>query len=122
MAKQVINQTQFGTKYSATEQLTGDVWIDGKPIYRKTFTQAFGTSHASFTIATGITAPDNLINTWGLIRWTGQPWMTPFPTVYSTSQFYGGYLNRTSSDFIVTLEGNGGTAGTLYVTLEYTKV
>ena len=48
--------------YSTTETIVG-TWIDGKPIYRKTFNNISVTSseHSVTPIATGLTI-DNLIN------------------------------------------------------------
>lgn len=46
---QKINQKQFGTKYSTSETITGDTWIDGRPIYQRGIT-------GTVTAASGIDA------------------------------------------------------------------
>lgn len=33
---QKINQSQYGKKYSNQESLTGDIWLDNRPVYMKT--------------------------------------------------------------------------------------
>jgi hypothetical protein len=46
MAEKQCNLIKNGggmSKYSTSEVLTGDTWIDGKPIYRKVCQKSFGT-------------------------------------------------------------------------------
>lgn len=45
---------QFGNtviKFSETEQKTGEIWINGKPIYRKTVTTNFNANESDKTVS-----------------------------------------------------------------------
>ena len=58
-----INEINSKTDvYSSTETKTNEVWIDGRPIYRKTFTMNIGTA-TTFSQAHGITI-SNMANIW----------------------------------------------------------
>ncbi len=111
----------FGN-YSTSEVNTGFTWIDGKPIYTKTISYTGNTTSPSvYTFTTGISTIGTIIRAHGHITWAGQPWLTPFPGVYWSDQFYGGYLNKTDKDFKFSRVGNAGYTPTLNLTLEYTK-
>ena len=67
---------QSQTCYSTEEQIVGK-WIDGKPLYQKTFTGTTSTTTSSDSVAGTITNLDTLVNsngtiflagTWGVIN------------------------------------------------------
>ena len=51
-----------GVDYSTTEQDTGVKWIDGKPIYQKSFTRTNKIYGGGMTFDTGVSDMDTLIN------------------------------------------------------------
>ena len=105
-------------KYSTTEEVVG-TWIDGKPLYRKTFNNISVTSseHSAIPIATGLTI-DNLINISGYLVNNGR-WIV---TLNSADVKYANmarvaYDKQTSSLELVAQNWTG----TATVTIEYTK-
>ena len=105
-------------KYSTTEEVIG-TWIDGKPIYRKTFNNISVTSseYSVIPIATGLTI-DNLINISGYLVNNGR-WIIPLNAVdikYANMARVA-YDKQTSSLELVAQNWTG----TATVTIEYTK-
>ena len=105
-------------KYSTTEEVIG-TWIDGKPIYRKTFNNISVTSseHSAIPIATGLTI-DNLINISGYLVNNGR-WIVTLNSVdikYANMARVA-YDKQTSSLELVVQNWTG----TATVTIEYTK-
>lgn len=58
---QKINQRQYGRKYSNEESPTGDVWLDGRPIYMKTISIPTLLNTGELKVAHGISY-DFIIN------------------------------------------------------------
>ena len=50
-----VDYNDLGKKYSTSEVKTNDVWIDGKPIYRKVVTGTTPASGGNKTVGTGVT-------------------------------------------------------------------
>ena len=105
------NAVADALSYSTTEQLTGGKWIDGKPIYRKTFS-ASGISSQNITLSTEL----------------NKTTITPIK-VYGFGENSNGdvlcigygnganvYLNNTILGF-----GGGYTFSAYNITIEYTK-
>lgn len=118
---QKINQKQYGKKYSTTEQLTGDVWIDGKPIYRKTINTGAMPNNTSKNVAHGITGISAIVRIYGYAYGASVGW-TPLPYMESGSNV--GYSARlvvssTNISFRTYSDSSGLTSS--YTTLEYTK-
>lgn len=123
---QKINQKQYGKKYSTTEQLTGDVWIDGKPIYRRSFTgtisQAASTRNSVTLIASGV---ETIIN--GSGYWdAGGTFMVPVgSTVTSTTALntaYGSEIRlQSNAASLLTVSSSARSSAPYHVTIEYTK-
>lgn len=61
MVKQRTNTQQYGSTHSATEQLTGDIWIDGKSIYKKTINIGALPNSTNKSTAHGITGLTSII-------------------------------------------------------------
>lgn len=99
MAKQRINSKQFGTTYSTTEQLTGDVWVDGKPIY---VIAAQSSSLSTLGTALG-TLPtfDSIVELKVMTRhssdggWRAVPWL--FNTTANPDWYGGVYITSSRS-------------------------
>lgn len=104
--------------YSTNETVVG-TWIDGKPIYRKTFNNISVTSseYSVIPIATGLTI-DNLINISGYLVNNGR-WVVTLNSVdiQYANMVRVSYDKQTSS---LELAAQNWT-GTATVTIEYTK-
>ena len=104
--------------YSTNETVVGK-WIDGKPIYRKTFNNISVTSseHSTIPIATGLTI-DNLINISGYLV-NNERWIITLNSVDSkyVNMARVDYDKQTSSLELVAQNWTG----TATVTIEYTK-
>ena len=105
-------------KYSTTEEVVG-TWIDGKPIYRKTFNNISVTSseYSVIPIATGLTI-DNLINMSGYLI-NNERWIIALNSVdiQYANMVRATYDKQTSSLELVVQNWTG----TATVTIEYTK-
>ena len=105
-------------KYSTTEEVVG-TWIDGKPIYRKTFNNISVTSseYSVISIATGLTI-DNLINISGYLVNNGR-WIVTLNSIdiQYANMARVSYDKQTSSLELITQNWTG----TATVTIEYTK-
>lgn len=109
--------------YSTSEVKTNKIWIDGKPIYRKTFTTTNLPGNATTTIGS-ISNLDTVIDINGII---------PLELGASTKQYITlNHIRKTNLEWafapmvtgndIQIIRGSYGTvSGTVYVTVEYTK-
>ena len=107
--------------YSEGEQFTGDHWIDGKPIYRYTWTGTATHSNAQIVMFTLPEIPETVISIKGMFQRDDTTWLT-IPNIY-----YGGVdwaVNaRTDVNGEVLLGFGAKYSGTRNVILfvEYTK-
>lgn len=117
--QQKLNQKQFGTKYSTDEQLTGDVWTDGKPVYRKTISFGSLPNNAGKSVAHGIANLGDLIrlDSVGYRPSDGFRPVIPYVATVLSSQI-SIYVDGTN---IVVTTGQNRTDISAYVTLFYTK-
>lgn len=100
-------------RYSTSETRTNKVWIDGKPIYRKVVTG----NMSDGSIAHGLTDV-TFVNAYGFfIASSGSVMPLPSLRVNYASYSAGFYINSTQ----VAFDKGTSAAGTVYVTLEYTK-
>ena len=100
-------------KYSTTETKTGETWIDGKPIYRKSFS---GTSIPSDNIIGYVTDCDEVVSILGAIKNANDGnWL---PVSYS-GQIY--CLVRQNLNNQVYLNGGEYLSSKYRITVEYTK-
>lgn len=107
-----INEIKNAEAYSTSEVKTNNVWIDGKPIYRKTFTGTL-----SSAINHGLTNV-NFVNAYGFyVSSTGT--FLPLPSLRpnNTNFNVGFYITSTQIAF----DKGTGASGNCYITLEYTK-
>lgn len=119
MAQQKSNPRQFGVKYSTSEELTGDLWIDGKPIYRKTI--AFGAlANATLkTVAHGITGLDLVLRQEAFAKTLPSGNTIFIPDNQGSGNNARIYVDSTSIYSATAANESGRTA---WVTLWYTKV
>lgn len=117
---QKINQKQYGKKYSTTEQLTGDTWIDGKPIYRKVVDLPGLPNNTSKSFAHGISDIDNIVKLEGQVYITANK--QPVAPLNATRSFaangIGAYVTLVS---VVVETGTDRTSMSAYAVIEYTK-
>ena len=105
--------------YSTTEVKTNKVWLDGKPIYRKAFTNTTGTINDAKAIAS-VSDLDSLINLHGAIVLTNI--ILPISNALgagSTAKTYSLFVQGSNVECIVT--DSGYTNKTVYGYIEYTK-
>ena len=106
--------------YSTTEQRIG-TWIDGKPIYRKTFTGSNG-GNSSITISSSINNIGNIIDIKAIVTDVDN----------NIAMKIGGYFNQSNYAFVYYSKNNNTIAiiipdvyayksGTYSCVIEYTK-
>lgn len=112
-------KTAFGGNYSTTEVNTGFTWIDGKTIYKKTF---------SFTLANAeSTTVNHGISNFGLlIKFEGAAVSSstksvPIPRTLTSLNYQVGLEGVTTTSFEIDVGANGPRGKQAYVTLWYTK-
>lgn len=105
-----------GVNYSTEETLTGGTWIDGKPIYRKTFTYNI-TATGHIIIAT-ISNLGTVVNLQGNCLTSAGLYVPANIFFVSADYCFFVYLN--ANDLVVSASTN--YFGLATVTLEYTKV
>lgn len=106
-------------EYSTSEINTGKKWIDGKPIYRKCFSQ-----NNLNNIATGITNIDSLIKMECLIKQTSTNDWRNLPWLFTGGQagWQGGFFYKASDQQISFQVGTDlGAVQKVILIMEYTK-
>lgn len=114
-----IDWTTTAQSYSTSEVNTGATWIDGKPIYKKTF---------SFTLANAeSTTVNHGISNFGLlIKFEGAAVSSstknvPIPRTLTNLNYQVGLEGVTTTSFEVDVATSGPRGKQAYVTLWYTK-
>jgi hypothetical protein len=106
------------TDYSATEQNTGRLWIDGKTIYRKEVNLGSLTNATPKSVAHGISNLGTIVSLTGFA--TNGTIFLPLPLArYSNFASQIGLYADTAN--IIVEPGNDRTSYTGYVVIEYTK-
>ena len=108
--------------YTTTEQRTGEVWIDGKPIYRKVVNTGALTAGGN-QFNHGISNFGTLVRAYGSA--TNANYQYPVPRAYANMpDYYIGIADFTSTNFRVQV-GAGYTGNNAFtssfVVIEYTK-
>jgi len=108
----VINTLNEQRSYSTEEHLTGKKWIDGKPIYRK----SFSLTDSSFPYNTGLSNVNEIIKIEAIAKDSSNDYFNfPYANTSGGRSFYYNKLNGK----IIT-EGNT-VFSSVIITLEYTK-
>ena len=113
------NAVAESLSYSTTEQKTGGVWIDGKPIYRKVIDFGVLPNTTSKTVLTGITNVQNYTNIYG-VAWTNLGYVRSVPFVRTSGKVLDLTITPQNE---VTIETNGDESQFINcsIILEYTK-
>lgn len=109
----VLNTINENNSYSTEEHPTGAKWIDGKPIYRKTFE---GTASDGTSAPININNLDKIINYDGVITYSGNQYLK------INNPDDSGYWSRVhinGTNFIFIIKGFGVVTYRIFV--EYTK-
>ena len=107
-------------KYSVNEEITGKIWIDGKPIYRKTLQVLPQNISTSQEVAIGVTIGDYFkVLDGGCILITGEPVPLPFSTITSSSGIQAS--GSITKDKVIIETGSTVSHIGGWITLEYTK-
>lgn len=101
-----------GMDYSTTEQVTGQKWIDGKPIYQKTFNLTFITNQLDVDL-TALSVESVVKIDGGVYNLSGS--FVPFGYESAVSA----YTSTASNIHINNIYSSDRTNG--YVTIQYTK-
>ena len=106
------------TTYSTEEVKTGETWIDGKPIYRKTYSFTIPTANQEKLIAHNI---ENVENIW----LSNKSFLKTEDNCIPVNHYRdsGAYIwcLANSHDIRIKTGASGWTNNTTYVTIEYTK-
>ena len=103
------------TNYTTTEIATGGMWIDDKPIYRRTFVYDISAADTEVTIAT-IESLGSMVSMNGAYHQVNGQW-TAVNHYWSDNYYVWAKLYDDGSIICF----NKGRAGTIYLTIEYTK-
>ena len=117
-----LNGMDLSNTYSTTEQVVG-TWVDGKPIYRKVFTQS-NTNDIS-NVASDV---DNVIKMECVVRqtsanaWRNIPWLFVTNNGYGSASWAGGFYFDVPNNLIHFQIGSDlGTLDRVIMILQYTK-
>jgi hypothetical protein len=119
-----LAEARINDVYSTSERLTSEIWIDAKPIYRKTIRVYLPNGANTQTTAHGISGLDTIVKAEG---WVKAPSLGRFrPTHWteaSNATFRGmNYeFNATNITMHATLAAEGSTWTECYITVYYTK-
>ena len=107
-----------GVNYSLTEQVIG-TWIDGKPLYQKTFKISLDgvTLNTNIDYNHNVSNIDNVVDFFGASVDTNNE-SRPLTATSDTYYCYVRRVNRTRIRYYTTFNASGSY---LYVTLRYTK-
>lgn len=118
-----INSKLIKQTYSNVEQKIG-IWVDGKPIYRKTFYISSLPNNDWTNVAHNISDIDEITNIYGIMRTPSNHTTTAF-NMSGTSAIYGigkTLVVRADRTNIVIGTSNDWSMNIAYITLEYTKI
>lgn len=106
--------------YSTNESLTGQKWINNKPIYRKVFTFSSLSNSDSNDVGT-ISGLETIINIYGMATLSGDEYTLPHVDYRDKEWNIGVHGNSTSGKIYVDKGAYGTVTGSSFVVVEYTK-
>ena len=114
-----IDWTTTAQSYSTAEMDTGATWIDGKHIYKKTFSFTLANAEST-TINHGISNFGILIKYEGAAI-TSSTKSVPIPRTLTNINYQVGLEGVTTTSFEVDVASSGPRGKQAYITLWYTK-
>lgn len=115
----VVNKDNHVT-YSLTEELTGDVWVDGRPIYRKVFWMSSLPNATTVNVDSGITDELTIITLRGVAYTSSFTLLIPHISI-NASQIITIYYNKANHFFQINTSSTDRRDYMGYVIIEYTK-
>lgn len=114
-----VTAEKLGLSYSTSEQITGEKWIDGKTIYKKTV------SCGALPNATTKNTPHGISNLYRVIKVegyaiSGSGTTLPLPVIATNDQ-YNVTISITSTNIVMETQVNRSGYSESYLTLYYTK-
>lgn len=114
-----IDWSTTAQSYSTTEVDTGATWIDGKPIYKKTFSFTLANADST-TINHGISNFGLLIKFEGTVVQSSAK-NVPIPRTLIDTNYQVGLEGVTTTSFEIDVGSSGPRGKQAYITLWYTK-
>ena len=106
-----------GINYSTEEVLTGDTWIDGKPIYKKVITGTLPSATTN-TLLTTLEELESLVNISGYLIPSSNPNdFTPINCYYNANYYFAVWMANKKDIY-----SNASFAGNYTLIVEYTKI
>lgn len=116
-----INEINEKNEYSIQEQKIGK-WIDGKPIYRKTFNYSNALTNDTDNEIGRIENIDVPVNIYGTAKFVdGEYFMLPRVANTNTSSLEWAIDIKIANNIVYVIKGGYGTTDKIYITVEYTK-
>lgn len=113
----ILNQINVQRSYSTTEHPTGKKWIDGKPIYSKTFYSATGWTNAQ--LVGTIADFDRIMSVNTAYTDVNNNSSCNYSNPTSGAEVFTVYFNKTSNGLYTVVNNINMVEG--YITIEYTK-
>ena len=120
MPEMLANKFSKGDLYSTDEKMIGQ-WIDGKPIYQKTFYINALTNKSILSVSHGISDIGELVSITGTMS-NGTDRLRPLPYVHDTTLGNQANIFLTPTTFEIDNRGSDYSSYHAYVTIQYTKV
>jgi|LSPY01.1.fsa_nt_gi YD repeat-containing protein len=110
-----------GYTYDTSERLSGDTWIDGKPIYMKVIQATIPTANQTITIPHGIFTLGNPVKIEGMLKRASGDWLTVSFSYENTSDYnVGAWMSQNNLNCRV--GANVAVPANLIVIIHYTKL
>lgn len=118
----LVDWATMAGPYSTTEQKTPFTWVDGKPIYKKTFSFMTSGSNTNTPVSHGISNLGVLVNCSGML-FQSSTQRQPIPRVVAdnNSGYNIGIGDINNTQFTLLVGTNVAKGVQAYVTLWYTK-
>lgn len=114
----MFKEIQWGGQYSTDERIIG-VWIDGKPVYQKTFT--IPVTSASIDYQHNISNIDNVVYSYAVWKDTNNGF-TPLSFANASNIKWSVGFAITTSIFEIRIgSSHTNLDGNIYATIQYTK-
>lgn len=118
------NAVAESLSYSTTEQKTGGVWIDGKPIYRKVITHYATVADIAGTLDNALDNPETIVSIQGVCQMNDNTMPLPWKPAGNESAWKG-YIALTMATSKIYVEIYTSTYNhspyNVRITIEYTK-